>query len=273
MYSTLLSEWTTIGIGGAARRLDVADSRDMFIELAPFGLVLGGGSNVLVSDDGYDGNVVINKYREISILGDTVTVGSGAKLPAVARYLADVGLTGLEWASGIPGSVGGAVRMNAGAFGGCIADVIVCAEVLRDGRLIVLDGSALGLDYRESRLLESDKVVSATFKLQTGDPRAIADTMRRYACIRRSSQPAGKSAGSVFKNPRGVSVGKLLDDAGLKGTRIGGAMISPIHANIIVNTGGATARDVTELISVMRRVLEDNDIKAREEIKYIGGFQ
>lgn len=267
-----LSEWTTIGIGGAARRIDVARTKERLTELAQNGLTLGGGSNVLVSDDGYDGNVVINRYTEIIRHGDFVTAASGVRLPTLCVYLADAGLTGLEWAAGIPGSVGGAVRMNAGAFGGSVSDRLAYAEILRDGRLMTFELRELGFGYRESALLPTDVVVSATFALGQSSSAYVKARCAECAAKRRSSQPVGKSAGSVFKNVGGVSVGKLFDKAGLKGLRSGGAAISKEHANIIVNTGGATAHDVTALIAVMKRVLSDNGVAAQEEIKYIGGF-
>lgn len=268
-----LSAYTTFGIGGRARRISVARSRSELIDLAPDALVLGRGSNVLVSDDGYDGDVVINRYDDIVFNGDLVVAGSGACLASVSAAAARCGLSGLEWAIGIPGSVGGAVRMNAGAFGGAISDRLLYADVLRDGAVVRLGRGELGFSYRHSAIADDDVVIAAAFLL---DKISAAVTLARcgeYTERRRSKQPSGKSAGSVFKNPSGISVGKVLDGAGLKGLRNGGAVISPVHANIIVNTGDATADDVCGLIRIMKGELEARGIEAKEEIIYVGGFK
>lgn len=270
--SNCLSAYTTMGVGGPARSISIVTSSSELKECASRGIVLGGGSNVLVSDDGVDLDVYINRCRGISVICDTVTVSSGERLPILCGYLAEKGLSGMEWACGIPGSVGGAIVMNAGAFGFSLSDVIVCAEIVRDGRLISLDKTALGFGYRSSAILPTDTVISATFKLSFSDASRVKAGNARYAAARRNSQPTGRSAGSIFKNPPGISVGRVLDEARLKGTRRGGAIISLEHANIIVNTGGATAKNVTELISVMKSVLLERGITAEEEIKYIGGF-
>lgn len=268
-----LSAYTTFGIGGRARRISIARSRSELIDLAPDALVLGRGSNVLVSDDGYDGDVVINRYDDIVFNGDLVVAGSGACLASVSSAAARCGLSGLEWAIGIPGSVGGAVRMNAGAFGGAISDRLLYADVLRGGAVVRLGRGELGFSYRHSAIADDDVVIAAAFLL---DKISAAVTLARcgeYTERRRSKQPSGKSAGSVFKNPSGISVGKVLDGAGLKGLRNGGAVISPVHANIIVNTGDATADDVCGLIRIMKGELEARGIEAKEEIIYVGGFK
>ena len=204
--------------------------------------------------------------------GNTVTVGSGTRLCELCAFLAENGLSGLEWALGIPGSAGGAVRMNAGAFGGAVSDRLLYADIVRDGKPVRLSRDELGFGYRKSDLGKNDVVIDAAFALERGVPSDIKARGAQYAAMRRATQPTGKSAGSVFKNPRGVSVGRIFDDAGLKGLRRGGAVISPKHANIIVNTGGATARDVCELISVMKSVLLEKGVAAQEEIIYIGDF-
>lgn len=268
-----LSAYTTFGIGGRARRISVARSRSELIDLAPDALVLGRGSNVLVSDDGYDGDAVINRYDDIVFNGDLVVAGSGACLASVSSAAARCGLSGLEWAIGIPGSVGGAVRMNAGAFGGAISDRLLYADVLRGGAVVRLGRGELGFSYRHSAIADDDVVIAAAFLL---DKISAAVTLARcgeYTERRRSKQPSGKTAGSVFKNPSGISVGKVLDGAGLKGLRNGGAVISPVHANIIVNTGDATADDVCGLIRIMKGELEARGIEAKEEIIYVGGFK
>ncbi|MCH5166052.1 MAG: UDP-N-acetylmuramate dehydrogenase [Clostridiales bacterium] len=267
-----LSAWTTFGIGGKARRIAVANTRGELEEFSSEGLLLGRGSNVLVSDDGYDGTVVINRFESIEKTGALVVVGSGTRLTELCAYLANSGLSGMEWAVGIPASVGGAVRMNAGAEDGAIANRLVYADILRGGKTLRLSADEIGFSYRKSGLLPRDVVLSAAFALDYGDSNKIKALCKQYTARRNARQPKGKSAGSIFKNPSGISVGKVLDDAGLKGMRIGGAQISPKHANIIVNTGGATAHDVCELIAVMRNALTERGVTAEEEIIYIGGF-
>ncbi|MBD5132784.1 MAG: UDP-N-acetylmuramate dehydrogenase [Clostridiales bacterium] len=267
-----LSAWTTFGIGGRAKRLRVARSRGELIDFAPSSLVLGRGSNILASDDGYDGNLTINRYETIAHNGVLVTAGSGTRLYTLCAYLKENGLSGMEWAVGIPASVGGALVMNAGAFGGQMKDAVVYADVLRGGRLIRLDARELGLSYRHSGLSNDDTVIDVAFGLKRDSKASIDFRHKSYALLRKQKQPMGKSAGSVFKNPQGVSVGRLLDEAGIKGTRIGGAVISDKHANVIINADNATAKDVTELIKLCKRVLEDMGVTAQEEIKYIGNF-
>ncbi|MDE6028839.1 MAG: UDP-N-acetylmuramate dehydrogenase [Clostridiales bacterium] len=270
--SNTLSEWTTFGIGGAAKRIDIATSRNQLIDGASTGVVLGRGSNVLAADGGYDGTVVINRYEHTERKGCLVYAGSGTRLSALCAFAAENGLSGLEWAVGIPGTVGGAVRMNAGAFLGAVSDVIEYAEVLRDGRLLTLGKSELGFGYRSCALGSGDVVIGAGFALKCDDKGAILKRGASYNALRKSSQPSGKSAGSIFKNPPHASVGKILDEAGLKGLRHGGAVISREHANIIVNVGGATAKDVCALIRVMRGALTAAGVQAKEEIIYLGEF-
>lgn len=266
-----LSRYTTLGIGGPPKRLVVANSASELIDNAD-ALILGCGSNVLVSDDGYDGTVVINRFESATIDGDTAVVGSGTRLGALCSVLCENDLGGMEWAAGIPASVGGAVVMNAGAFGGEMKDVLLYADVLRGGKLIRIDVSELGLGYRSSDIDRSDIVVSVALKLVRRDRRQIKALMSEYSAKRRATQPCGKSAGSTFKNQSGVPVAKLLDECGFKGYRIGGAMVSHEHANIIVNTGGATARDVCKIIATLKDALKGLGVTAEEEIIYIGEF-
>lgn len=267
-----LSAWTTIGIGGNARSVTVVRSRGELEDTAPRGLVIGGGSDILVSDDGYDGDVIINRTSGIVRQCNTVIADSGVRLPVLCKYLAECGLSGLEWACGIPGTVGGATVMNAGAFGGSISDRLVYADVLRNGRTVRMTNAELGFGYRCSGLLSDDTVLCAAFELFPDIPRNIVRRCADHNALRRRKQPIGKTAGSVFKNPPGVSVGRVLDEAGLKGARAGGAVISDVHANVIVNTGGATAKDVCTLIAKMKSALAERNIPAHEEIIYIGDF-
>lgn len=269
-----IADFTTFGIGGAARRIAVAENADALMDECGRGecVVFGGGSNVLVSDDGYDGTVILNRYADISVSGETVTAGSGARLSVLCKRAASAALTGLEFAVGIPGSVGGAVRMNAGAFGGSIGDSLLYADVLRGGKIVRMTNAELALSYRESALLPSDTVISAAFMLKRADTEAVNARMCELAAIRRRLQPIGKSAGSVFKNPRGMSAGKLIDEAGFKGYSVGGAKVSDRHANIIVNTGGATAKDVIAVINAIKQAVSARGVILKEEIIYIGEF-
>lgn len=270
--SNTLSEWTTFGIGGAAKRIEIATSREQLIDCAAGGVVLGRGSNILASDSGYNGTVVINRYEQTECKGTFVYAGSGTRLSRLCGFAAENGLSGLEWAVGIPGTVGGAVRMNAGAFLGAVSDVVDHADILRDGQLVTLTKAELGFGYRSCNLRSDDIVIGAEFALTNDDPSTIRKRGESYNVLRKNSQPSGKSAGSVFKNPPHASVGKILDEAGLKGLRHGGAVISREHANIIVNTGGATAKDVCALIRIMRGVLLSEGVEAKEEIIYLGEF-
>lgn len=268
-----LRSFTTFGIGGMAKRLTLVRSRASLIDGTGRGaLVLGRGSNVLVSDNGYDGEVVINRYDSVKVSGCTVVAGSGCSLPRLSRIAAENGLSGLEFACGIPGSVGGSVRMNAGAYGFSLGDVIEYADVFRDGKTVRLNKSALGMSYRSSGLTRFDVVISAAFVLRKKEVSAIEARMRDYMRYRTATQPKGKSAGSVFKNPPGISIGRIIEQAGLKGYRDGGAAISDEHGNIIVNTGGATSREVVRVIDKMKEALSTFGVIAEEEIVYIGEF-
>ncbi len=266
-----LSRYTTLGVGGKPKKLVIATTSDALIDI-PDALVLGRGSNVLVSDDGYDGTVIINRYETVSEKGGIVTAGSGTRLSVLCGFMCEHGLGGMEWAAGIPGTLGGAAVMNAGAFGGEMKDVLLYADVYRNGKIIRMDAAELGLGYRTSEIKSDDTVLDIAIETQRRDKRLIKDTTSKYAAIRRATQPRGRSAGSVFKNPKGVSVAKILDGLGFKGYKVGGAAVSNEHANIIVNTGGATARDVYRLISILKTALAESGVDAEEEIVYIGEF-
>ena len=268
-----LAAYTTFGIGGPAKEIMETHSAERLQELALGGaLILGCGSNVLVSDAGYDGTVVINRYDRMTA-GDVVVAGSGLRLSSFSSRLAELGLSGMEWAVGIPGTVGGAVRMNAGAFGSCIADRLVYADVVRGGDTVRLSKAELGFGYRQSAIGKTDVVIDAAFELTADSPECVKKRMREFSDKRATAQPIGKSAGSVFKNPSGVHIAELIEKAGLKGYTVGGAMISVKHANIIVNTGFATAKDVCAIINKVKEELVSRyGVVAEEEIVYIGEF-
>lgn len=238
--------------------------------------VIGNGSNTLVRDGGFRGVVfVTTDMRRVTIDGTRLTGGCGVLLGSVGTNASRAGLAGAEFANGIPGTLGGAVYMNAGAYGGQLAD-IVCETVCYDldaKQVLHLDNAAQHFGYRHSVFMEKNYIIlSATLQLTKDKPDAIRARMNDYLARRREKQPLEySSAGSVFKRPEGHFAGKLIEDAGLKGLRVGGAEVSPKHAGFIVNVGGATARDVLELIERIReKVYAMSGVTLECEIRTIG---
>jgi len=243
-------------------------------------LVVGRGSNLLVADHGFAGVAVVLGSGaldrvEIDRAAGRVDAGAAAALPVVARQSAKAGLTGLEFYVGIPGSVGGAVRMNAGGHGA------ETAGVLRVARLVDLDdpgapvrevaAAALGLGYRRSGLGPRQVVVGATFAASADDPAACEQRIDEIVRWRREHQPGGQNAGSVFVNPEGDAAGRLIEDCGLKGTRVGGAVVSEKHANFFVAEPGARADDVIALIELVRaRVEAETGVRLATELQIVG---
>ncbi|MDD3852954.1 MAG: UDP-N-acetylmuramate dehydrogenase [Syntrophomonadaceae bacterium] len=238
--------------------------------------VFGLGSNLLVSDRGFSGAAIKlgNHLKSSYISGDEIFAEAGIRLSELSKKAAASGLSGLEFAEGIPGSLGGAVVMNAGAYGGEIKDVLV--EILAmdpDGNLITLAVSDLKLGYRSSILQNTDLIVlSALLKLKPDQQTEIKARMKEFAKSRREKQPLEyPSAGSTFKRPEGVYVGPLLEQMGLKGFSIGGAQVSVKHAGFIVNTGNATARDVMQLIRyIQKKARDEHGVELESEIRIIG---
>jgi UDP-N-acetylmuramate dehydrogenase len=243
--------------------------------------VLGAGSNLLVSDCGIPGLVIGTRHlRHRSFDPDTglVTVAAGEAIPGLAWEAAELGFQGLEWAVGIPGTVGGAVVMNAGAHNGCVADILVSAEVLlADGTLKTFTAKDFGYTYRTSNLQGSKHIVTqATFQLQPGaDPAIVTAATKQHKEHRLNTQPYDKpSCGSVFRNPKPYSAGWLIEQAGLKGYQIGKAQVAPRHANFIINCGGASACDIFNLIRhIQHNVQEHWSIALEPEVKMLGEFQ
>lgn len=238
--------------------------------------ILGNGSNLLVSDSGYRGIMIHlgDDFSSVRMLDEnTVMAEAGAKLSKAGSELAKRSLTGFEFASGIPGTVGGAVVMNAGAYGGEIKDIIVSAEVLdRDGRILILSQEELELGYRTSIIQKKGYIVlSAVFRLEHGEESRIRGRMKELAAMRREKQPLEyPNAGSTFKRPKGSFAGRLIADAGLKGFKIGDACVSDKHAGFVINTGNATAADVIRLTDeIKRKVMEIYGIELELEIKVI----
>lgn len=278
-----LARHTTFRIGGPADVLAWPEDREDVAAVIGFarerGLpltVLGRGSNVLVPDEGVRG-LVISLERAadwVCFDGRDVEAGAGYPLPLLVREAARRGLAGLEGLAGVPGSVGGALAMNAGAGGYSIGGVTVSVEVIdRNGRIHRLSRDDMVFGYRSSRLQAGDLVaLSARFRLSPGDPEAIVSVIERYGRRRRETQPLEHpNAGSIFKNPPGDSAGRLIEAAGCKGLRAGGAKVSERHANFIINTGGATAADVLSLMAtVYRRVLDAFGVRLQAEIRLLG---
>lgn len=240
--------------------------------------ILGNGSNLLVSDKGYRGVIIQlwKNFSDISVKDCCITAKAGALLSKVAAEALEEGLTGMEFASGIPGTIGGAVFMNAGAYGGEMKDIIKEVKVLDDqGEVRVLSNGEMKLGYRTSIVKEKGyTVLSAVLQLKKGDVSVIRETMEDLKNRRTSKQPLDMpSAGSTFKRPEGYFAGKLIMDSGLRGFSVGGAQVSEKHCGFVVNKGGATAEDVTALIrEVQRRVKEKFGVELETEVRFLGEF-
>ncbi len=243
----------------------------------PF-FVMGNGSNLLVSDKGYRG-VVVQLYRgfgKITVSGEEIHAQAGALLSGIAAAARDASLTGFEFAGGIPGTLGGAVVMNAGAYGGEMKDVLKEVTVLTpEGGVLTLQADELHMGYRTSVIKEAGYIVlEAVISLEKGDQEEIRSRMQELAGMRTSKQPLSyPSAGSTFKRPEGYFAGKLIMDSGLRGYQVGGAQVSEKHCGFVINTGNATAKDVTTLMSdVQRIVMEKFGVKLEPEVKFLGEF-
>jgi len=282
-----LQEFTTWRVGGPAEWFAEPADGAQLIALARWARerqlplrVIGAGSNLLIADQGLAGlTVSIRRLQGSRVDGESgvVEAEAGEPIPTLARKVARAGLHGLEWAVGIPGTVGGAAVMNAGAQGGCTAewlDSVLVLDPRGSGESHRLRATDLDFDYRHSRLQQEPLLVlSARFQLEPGhDPAAVSARTSANLHSRTSTQPYQQpSCGSVFRNPEPEKAGRLVESLGLKGTRIGGAEVSPIHANFIVNTGGATAADIDALIKLVRqRVWESTGIDLHPEVKRLG---
>lgn len=277
-----MSKHTTFKIGGPADiyvepvTADIVPIINYLRECDTEYMVIGNGSNILVSDDGIEGVVISlgRKAGEINISDNKIIAGPGALLSQVANAAADAGLTGLEFASGIPGSIGGAVFMNAGAYGGEIKDVLETVDVLTNDLLVkTVDVKELDLSYRHSKLMEQGGyVLSATLKLEPGDKDEIKAKIDDIRSQRTAKQPLNyPSAGSTFKRPEGYFAGKLIDDAGLRGYTVGGAQVSEKHCGFVINKSDATASDVLQLMkNVDQIVYEKFGVHLTPEVRIIG---
>lgn len=283
-----LARFTTARIGGPADALVVVEEIAALAEVVQAAwadgipvTLLGGGSNVLVADRGVRGLVVLNRARAVRFEGDgRVWAASGVLLPTLARLCGERGWAGLEWAIGIPGTVGGAVVGNAGAHGGEIASCLETAELLLpEGGIVAWSAEELALGYRTSRLKtwpapQRPVVLAARFALHPEDPEVVRKRMAAFNAYRRRTQPGGASIGSMFRNPPGDYAGRLIEAAGLKGARRGGVVISTLHANFFINEGHGTAADVRALMAeVQRRVYERFGVLLEPEIEFIGEWE
>lgn len=240
--------------------------------------ILGNGSNLLVSDDGYRGMIIniMDNMDSVTVDGRIITAQAGALLVRVSVMARDNALTGLEFASGIPGTIGGAVYMNAGAYGGEMKNVVKTVRAIDGyGRIYELDSEKMDFSYRHSIVDERKLIVlEVTLELEHGSREAIDDRMKELAEARRSKQPLEyPSAGSTFKRPEGYFAGKLIMDAGLRGYSVGGAQVAEKHCGFVINKGGATASDVVELIRDVQHDVDDKfGVTLEPEVKMLGEF-
>ncbi len=246
---------------------------DLLLEAGVSFKIIGNGTNLLVSDNGYRGAIIRLGPRYASWLreGNQLWAEAGISLPVLAKRAANEGLSGLEFLSGIPGTVGGALYMNAGAWGSTIGAKVVAAWVLKGQEMVQISRTELDFAYRYSNL-QKQTILAAQFQLQEATSAEIQELMAGYLRRRQESQPLGlPSAGSVFRNPPDLKAAKIIDELGLKGMVIGGAQVSPVHANFIVNLGYATASDIYRLILEVQSVVEqETGIKLKPEIEQIG---
>ena len=277
-----MSRHTTFKVGGPADVLFLPESEEQLLRAISFAkeggvpcIVIGNGSNLVVRDGGIRGLVIALGEGMAAIVrtGETLSAWAGASLARVASYAQASGLSGLEFASGIPGTLGGGCAMNAGAYGGQLSDVLIDARVLLDGEVRTLTVDDMQMGYRTSLpLRRGGIVISARFALKPDEPEAIAARMRELNACRRDKQPLNyPSAGSTFKRPEGHFAGTLIERAGLKGRSVGGAQVSEKHAGFIVNTGGATAKDILTLIgNVQDEVAARFGVRLETEVRILG---
>lgn len=281
-----LDRFTTYRLGGpAAVFVEVADGDELDVVSAMVAeddvdvLIVGRGSNLVVSDDGWPGVVLhLGKgFARIDEIDGGISAGGAAALPVVANWCARRGLSGLEFAVAIPGSVGGGVRMNAGAHGRELRDALAAATIVDvgGGGRSTRVAADLELAYRHSNLRDGEVVVEADFRLERADPRSVRERIESYRRHRAATQPgAAQNAGSVFRNPPGDHAGRLVEAAGLKGFRVGGAWVSELHANFFIADKGARAQDVYDLVAEVRdRVARRFGVELQPEIRFVGHFE
>lgn len=285
LFHEPMSKYTTFRVGGEAECILVIQKEEELAQLIPYlnrieqeYFILGNGSNLLVGDKGYRGMIVKfgDEMEQIRVEGTRMIVKAGALMSKVAVTAKQNSLTGLEFAAGIPGSLGGGIVMNAGAYDGEMKQIVESVRVMdRDGQILTLDNETMEFGYRTSIIKNRPFiVVEAVLQLAEGDPEQIGARMEELAQLRKSKQPLEyASAGSTFKRPEGYFAGKLIMEAGMRGYRIGGAQVSDKHCGFIVNTGKATAADIKEVIEeVQERVKERFHVTLEPEVVFLGDF-
>ena len=277
-----MDRYTTLRVGGPADWLAEPETEAQLCALLQFAkeqgvpaLVMGNGSNLLVRDGGIRGLVIrlVRAFSGIEAIPGGLYAQSGALLSALSRQAQEMSLTGLEFAQGIPGTVGGGAYMNAGAYGGELGKVIASVRIWDGLSIRDIPNEEMDFSYRHSRAMtEGWIILGAAFRLEKGDPEAISAAMRDFAARRKEKQPLKyPSAGSFFKRPTGYFAGALIENAGLKGLTVGGAQVSRKHAGFLINTGGATACDFLQLMSLVQRVVENKDhVRLEPEVRIIG---
>ena len=278
-YYEPMSLHTSFGIGGEAEVMAVPKDMEDLIHILRIvkkegmpSLILGGGTNLLVRDGGIQGIVInMRELNNISVKGSMLEVEAGVPLPRLLNHTIEKGLTGLEFAAGIPGTLGGAIIMNAGTKEGEMKDVVESVTILDEGgKVKEVPKDALGFEYRSTGIRGT--VLKTMVRLEMGNRGLLVERVKRIMLQRRKTQPFScKSAGCIFKNPQGMSAGALIEVVGLKGYSLGAAQVSDVHANFIINKGGATAKDVLSLIGFIReKVKREKGIDLELEVKVVG---
>lgn len=286
LYDEPMSLHTSMGVGGTADAVFQPANAEELKKIISFlkerGIsffVMGNGTNLIVKDGGYRGAVVsLKEMRAIALEDESteskiVRAEAGASLSALAGFCASASLAGLEFCTGIPGTVGGAVKMNAGAYGREMKDVVEKVRLLKgNGEVYELKRGALRFEYRKFHLAQDEVIVGAFFRLAAGNEVEIKAEINRIQGLRKNKHPLDyRSAGSIFKNPRSIPAGRLIEEAGLKGMRVGDAQVSEKHANFIVNVGEAAAADVLGLIALVKNNIQDQKgILLEEEVVILG---
>ena len=285
LFHEPMSRHTTFRVGGEAECMAVVESKEELSQLVSYlgrieqdYFVLGNGSNLLVGDKGYRG-IIVKLGPRLSAVGvekNHIAAGAGVLLSKVASAARDAGLSGLEFAAGIPGSIGGAIVMNAGAYGGEMKQVVQMVRVMdKEGEILTLDNDTMEFGYRTSIIRDRPFIVlGVVLKLTPGNKEEISAKMEELMKQRKSKQPLEyPSAGSTFKRPEGYYAGKLIMDAGLRGYRIGGAQVSEKHCGFVINAGGASAADIREVIEeVQERVKDRFHVRLEPEVIFLGDF-
>lgn len=282
LVDELMSKHTSMGVGGAADYFIRVCSEEDFTDAVrlcydkgmPY-TVIGNGSKVVFSDRGYRGAVIQPRIMGIEQKEGRIEVGAGVGLPALAAMLNRRGMQGLQWAEGIPATVGGAIAMNAGAYGGQMADIVHSVRAYNGGGFVVLTKEECGFGYRRSVFSSTLAVTAAALTVTEGNRSELLQYSSDIRIKRQDSQPQGvRSSGSVFKRASGgLSAGELIDGAGLKGLTEGGASVSAVHANFIVNNGNASAKNILQLVEKIERIVYNGyNITLEREIRFIGDF-